>query len=305
MRKDRVVTFEEKLSKQQRIEENRRLRFKITQPATISSNESKHLSINNSLSILSDIDRSVLSQIENAYTSALKSSPSASSMISFDLSENKTLSFTTTTEIDQFGAIKLINFLRLIPEFETLVEQDRLLLVKYNLVILLVLRDLFIFDRKTGLWYDDNMDDTIAPMVKEKFAQCCKSLYILFYGYEEIQFYMTNISRVIDILGKDAITIQLLMLILLFQQGISINDEQLWTLYDPKRILHIHLEYIELLFRYLIDQYSFPLATIKMLRLVESIFRIQISAQRYRESVKERKDDHEVNPLLKSVLDIS
>ena len=251
------------------------------------------------------MDRSRLLHIQNAYLSALRSSPSASSMISFDLSINRTLSFTTTTEIDQFGAMKLINFVRLIPQFESSDEQDRLLMVKYNLVLLLGLRDVMTFDRKSEMFYDDPVDDTITPFAREKLAHCFRSLFILFYGYEETLFYTSNLCRIKDVLDDDPLVTQLLMLVLLFQQGASIHEQQMWALCNPKKILNTHLENVELLFRYLIHRYSFETATIKMVRLVESIFRLQRIAQRYRETLKQRKDDHEIHPLLKSVLDIS
>lgn len=323
MLKDRLTTPEEKRAKQKRIEENRRVRLMKMNDGTssegseimaITTDESTTSETNTDELIrakmskkssfeLSDADRACLSHIQNSYLGAIKLTPSASSTISFDPSVTKVFSFSTTMEIDTFSAVKLINFLRLIPDFESLDEEDRLSLVKNNLVLLLVLRDLLVFDRRTEILYDDNPEDT-TPLVREKFAHCYRSLYTLFYGYEETQFYMSNLCRIFDSLDNDPLVIQLLMIISIFQIGISINGEQIRELVHREKVFNAHAKYVDLLFRYLIEQFSFDVAAMKMLRLVESMFRVQTNARRYREMVKERKDDHFTNPLLNSVLGI-
>ncbi|CAF3457171.1 unnamed protein product, partial [Rotaria sp. Silwood2] len=182
MCKDNLLTPKDKIAKQKRIEENRRIRLtKINHEFTSEIRTTvthKMISIN-SLSVLSDIDQSCLLHIKNAYRSGVKSIPSASSIISFDPSiNNNTLSITTATDIDKFSAIKLINFLRLIPEFESLDEEDRVSLVKYNLVLSFVLRDLLLFDRKNELFFDDDINETI-PSIREKFVNFYIILYLL------------------------------------------------------------------------------------------------------------------------------
>ena len=64
------------------------------------------------------------------------------------------------TNIDQYDVIKLICFLRLIPEFESLTEEDRLLLVKSNILQLLPLRDILLYDDQNDLLYDDKTKDS-------------------------------------------------------------------------------------------------------------------------------------------------
>lgn len=311
MRKDTLLTAEDKIAKRKRIEENRHLRFVNANPEmtdtgcrSVSEQSTDANQIIDCLSFLNDRDRTCLEYVQGAYRSAMQSTPSASSVISFDPSINKTLSITTATEIDTFAAIKLINFLRLLRDFESLAEDDRVSLVKYNLVLLLVLRDVLLFDRKNQLHYDDDIHDAM-PCVREKFAHCCRSLYILFYGYEETQFYMSSMCRIVDSLDNDRLVIQLLMIILIFQKGASINDEDAWALLHADRVLQLHLQYVDLLFRYLIDRYSFDVAVVKMVRLVEIILQIQTSARRYQELVRTRDDGNLINPLMKSIMGIT
>ncbi|CAF0892705.1 unnamed protein product [Adineta ricciae] len=290
MRKDHLSTPEEKLSKQKRIEENRSIRL-------------TKVNHENTSSILTDIDQFCLLQISNAYQTSIESIPSASSVISFDLLANKALSFTTVTEIDKISAMKLINFIRLIPEFESLNEEDRITLVKSNLVTLLIVRDLLLFDRQHQIVYDDNIHMT-KQSEREKFAQCVKSLCILFYGYEEMQIYFSCLSNIIDIFDKDPLIIQLLLIILLFERGLSINNEQISILFDGKRIFDVYSQYVELLFRYLIHRSSFTKAICKMLHIVESIFQIHNHAQRYQQLFQSKNDYYFIDPLLKSLFQI-
>ena len=117
MRKDFILTDEEKQSKKQRLEENRRLP---------SSTEKRSTS-------LSEADWACLNDLTRAYTAASQSSQNASSMFPLELAQDKTSAFMSTLDVQNFTAVKLINFLREVPEFRELDEHDRLILVKYNL----------------------------------------------------------------------------------------------------------------------------------------------------------------------------
>ncbi len=96
-----------------------------------------------------------MSHIQNAYLFALQSIPLASLVISLNSSLNKTFSFIDFIEIDKFIPIKLIHFLRSMSGFESLHDQDRLALVKYNFILLLLLHDALVHDPKNDLFYDD------------------------------------------------------------------------------------------------------------------------------------------------------
>ncbi len=81
------------------------------------------------------------------------------------------ISFIDLIEIDKFIPIKLINFLRSISEFESLHVQDRLVLVKYNFISLLLLRDALVYD--TGSILLSSID----------LLNIYTSLCVLFYVY--------------------------------------------------------------------------------------------------------------------------
>ena len=300
MRTDHLITPEEKLSRIQRIQENRLIRS----AQIIHKNNPDTTTIGPKFNFLTDIDRDLLSHIDMVYLSAVRSVPCVSSVISLEPSFNKTFSLADVIEIDQASSIRLIHFLRLIPEFECLNVKDRFVLVKYNILQLCVLRDLLVFDRNKGIFYDDNAN-TAKSSDDERFAQACNSLYVLFYGYHEIQVYKSNITLIMDTLDTDALCIKILMLVLIFLKGISFNDEQLWTLCDPQSVFKAHLKYVDLLFRYLIDRYTFDVAVIKMMRITENIFRIQKNTQHFKEIIRTKAHYNEIHPLYKSLVGLS
>lgn len=195
----------------------------------------------------------------------------------------------------------MINFLRLIPEFELLCEHDRLSLVKYNFMPLLVLRDVLIYDPKSDLYYDDT-GSTSRSAIDGKFAQYYKSLCILFYGYEFYELYSSHLRSIINIIDNDLLIIKLLMLVLIFLKGTSINDEHVSILFDPQSVFNAHSKYVDLLFRYLIDRYSFDIAITKMMQLIQNIFKIQDNAKLYQEKMQKEGKNIDIHPLMKSLI---
>jgi hypothetical protein len=281
MRKDHLITPEEKFTKQQHIEANRRIRFE--QP----------------IDILTDDNRVCLSYIANAYLSVLRSTPSASLMISFNPSVHTTFSFLHLMEIDKFIPLKLINFLRLIPEFQSLNENDRLALVKYNFFPLFVLHDVLVYNSKNGLYYDDT-----GSIMDEKFAHYYTSLCLLFYGYDFHQLYSFHLTTIQNLIDNDSMIIQLLMLVLIFLKGASIYNQQRWVLFDLQTVFYAHLKYVDLLFRYLIHRYSFDRAVIQMMRLIESIFKLQEHARFYQEKIQNESNQIQIDPTMKSLISL-
>lgn len=279
MRIDHLITPEVKLCKQKQIEANRRMRFE------------------QSIDILTDDDRTCLSSIANAYLSALRSIPSASSVISFNPSIHRTFSFIHLIEIDKFTPIKLINFLRLIPEFQSLNDTDRLSLVKYNFIPLFVLRDVLIYNSKTNLYYDDT-----GSIMDERFAHSYTSLCLLFCGYDLHQLYASFITSIQNLIDNDSLIIQLLMLVFIFLKGASIYNQQSWLLLDFRCVLNAHLKYVDLLFRYLIHRSSFDRAVIQMIGLIGKIFKLQEHIRFYHQRIQNESNQIETNPFIKSLI---
>jgi hypothetical protein len=209
-----------------------------------------------------------------------------------------------TLEIQNYAAIKLINFIRQIPEFEELNENDRLILVKHNLTLLFVIRHALTFDTTRELVYDDNLSSSVSPS-DEAFAHHCKSIFILCYGYEFNREFLSILRSVCHIVDQDPIVVQLLMLIMIFLKGLSINDDQQPSLNDGKHVFHIHSKYTDLLFRYFIHRSSFDAAVLTMMRVTEVLIRSQRLMRDFHRYVKSKVDATHVNPLMRSLLNLT
>ena len=295
MRKDYILTAEEKLSKRQRLEENRRLRTtQIAEQVKLIKKESN----------FSSEDWSCVDHVRNAYLTASQSSPSASSVVSLELAPDKMSAFMNTLDIQNFTAVKLINFLRKIAEFDQLDERDRLILVKYNLTLLFCIRHSLTFDPKREICYDLELNDVVSPS-EEAFALHCKSLFILCYGYEFNRTVTTLLHSLVNLVDRDPIVVQLLMLIVIFAKGASADDDQEPTLNDPQRVFQAQAKYTDLLFRYLLEKSSYEKVIVKITQLTEQLLKIQKVSRDFQQYIKSQVDITHVNPLMRSLLHLT
>ncbi|CAM2721164.1 unnamed protein product [Rotaria socialis] len=318
MRKDFILTPEQKRSKQQCLTENRRIRSMLTSsdanniqdtkpeksPSTYNKCDPAIDFSSSSSCYLTEADWSCLHYIQHAYLSSLQSSPSASSVISLELAPDKMSAYMNTLDIQNFAAVKLINFIRQIPEFEELDESDRLLLVKYNLILLFAIRHALTFDTTREVIYDDNINSSVSP-AEEAFAHHCKSLYILCYGYEFNRLFTSILHTIVSLVDNDPVIAQLLMLNMIFLKGLSAIDDQESSLNDGQRVFHAHTKYTNLLFRYLIERTSFDTAVTKLMRIIELLIKIQRLTRDFHQYIKSKVDVNYVNPLMKSLLHLS
>ena len=298
MRKDYILTPEQKQIKKQRLEENRLLRSSLPSPI-----KTENLSdSSNPTKLLTESDWLCLTNIQNAYSSAMQSTPSASSMISFELAPDLMSAFLNTIDLQNFNALKLINFLKEILEFEQLDEHDRLILVKYNLMGLMLVRHSLTFDSVREIVYDLDSSDDISPN-DEAFAHHCKSLFILCYGYEFNRAVMSVLHALDKLINKNPIIMQLLMLVITFSKGfLADDDDHQPILNDDRRVFQAQSKYLDLLFRYMMEHFSFEDATMKMIRITQQLFQIQKLLRDFQQYVKTKIDVTSINPLMKSLL---
>ncbi|CAF1257491.1 unnamed protein product [Adineta ricciae] len=301
MRKDLISTREEKLNRLKLIEENRRL-----YPREIKGEPLEvQIEVNNEVSYqLTKDDWSCLNSIQDAYRSSSLSTPPVSSMFSLELTSDKMLTYMNTLDIQNVNAIRMINFVRQIEDFASLNENDRVTLVKYNSSMAGLMRFSLTFDRTRELWHLDPEDDQTSP-VSEAFAEQCKSLFILCYGYELFRSVANMLHVLEDLVNKDPIIVQLLVLSMIFLKGLSASDDREAMLYDYQRVFQAHSKYVDLLFRYLAQQSSFEQAAMKMVRVVEVLLKLQNIMRNFQQQVKTKIDVNYINPLMKSLLNLT
>ena len=254
--------------------------------------------------LLTELDWSYIHHLQLAYLSSLQSSPSSSSVLSLELAADRMLIYMNTLDIQNLTAMKLIYFLRQIEEFEQLNEHDRILLVKHNLPLLFPIHLALTFDSQRELVYEDCLNSTVSPS-DEAFAQHCKSLFILCYGYEFNREFIDVLHQVSQIVHKDPIIAQLLLLIMIFSKGLSANDDQQPCLIDNQYVYHIHFKSIDLLFRYLMEKSSFNHALQQFIQITQIFIRIQRLFKDFYQYIKNTVDINYINPLMKSLLNLT
>lgn len=209
-----------------------------------------------------------------------------------------------TLDIQNLAAMRLIYFLRQIEEFEQLNENDRILLVKHNLPLLFAIHLALTFDSQRELVYDDYLSSTVSPS-DEAFAQHCKSLFMLCYGYEFNREFLDILHEVSQIVHKDSIIAQLLLLIMIFSKGLSANDDHQPCLIDNQYVYRIQSKYIDLLFRYFLDKSSFNQTLRQFIRINQILIRIQRITKDFHRYIKTTVDINYINPLMKSLLNLT
>ena len=225
--------------------------------------------------------------------------------MSLDLAPDKMSAFMTTIDLQNFTAVKLINFLREIPEFENLDETDRLILVKYNLTLLFLLHHSLTFDPTREICYEPKATTDVVSPSEEAFAQHCKSLFILCYGYEFHRTVTSIFHILIGIINKDPTITQLLMIIMLFSKGLAADDDQEPVLNNEQSVFNAQSKYTDLLFRYLMQQSSFEVVVTKMTRITEQLLKIQKISRDFQHYIKSKIDSTNINPLMKSLFHLT
>ncbi|CAF1513541.1 unnamed protein product [Adineta steineri] len=301
MRKDLILTPEKKLSKEKCLEENRRMKYsRINNMHEENTEESSNINTYE----LNENDWLFIRNIQDAYSSTSRSVPSASSILSLELTFDKMSTYMNTLDIYHSTMIKIINFLKQIPDFEQLNDNDRLILVKYNLCSLILVRDSLTFDTTRELCYEDDVDDRYNSMSSNNkaFAERWKSLFMLCYSYELNRLLFNILHTLHSLIDNDPIIVQLLMLSMIFLKGSSCLERQEPILDDSKHVFYLHSKYTDLLFRYLIKQSSFNTAVIKMMHFVEVFMKYQRLSKDFHQEIKSKVDVDNISPFMKSFL---
>ncbi|CAF1483608.1 unnamed protein product [Didymodactylos carnosus] len=309
MRKDYILTSEERLLKKKCIEDNRRLKqmqnndsnnhkqqqqinSQVTDDMTVNI-QSSNLSNN---SLLSVQDWTQLCHLQISYLSA-----SQSTLLPFPPFQltDKMSAMVHTIDIQNFVALKLITYLKSVHEFEQLDENDRLTLVKYNLPGLFMLC--------ATLQYDDVREIFTEPYIDEQYAQHCKDLFIYCYGLEFHQGLVKIIRLVVDLTARDPVIVELLLVILIFTKGLSAHNAYSVEpiLSNSSQVYQAQCKYTSLLWRYMLQKYNLSLTIHKFSLLIAQIMKIQALSRDFQQYIVNQVDVDKINPLMKSLLQLT
>jgi len=246
-----------------------------------------------------------MNSITRSYERAFRFSEVKYNQCDFSHITNRRSGLIYTVSLFHEIILKLITFIRSIPEFELLNEQDRFIIVKYNSPIVIYMYFCLHYNRQKNLVL-------ISDAETEEHAMACQQLSFYCFGVE-IELLSVELYRSIkELTNDDPIILQLILVILIFTKSVSAEDiveNEQPIVVSSKQVYEAQSIYADLLFRYMIEKYStYDQAALRYSKLIQKIFQMQLLARAYQEYLREQladTRDDELNPITKSILRIN
>ncbi|CAF2714467.1 unnamed protein product [Rotaria sp. Silwood2] len=240
--------------------------------------------------LLNDHDRRLLTKIDENYTRAVQLNISVAEGCDLPCLRNLNHITNIVNELAQISTLRTITFLKLTPEFNCLHEDDRLVLVKHNLLAALFFHLCMCVDIHTQIYHEPNTSNDF----------CYHASELRLYSDEVYQQSMMFIEEVQDICSNDHLIMKIVMLIMIFSKGSDIN-EPYWL--DPCEIFHAQNVFIDLLWKYLDVRFNSDLTASIFSRLIFACMKAQILGRKTKEAVsKQTVNNDRFAPLMQSVL---
>ncbi|CAF4065552.1 unnamed protein product [Adineta steineri] len=318
MQCDRLSSIEQKAEKRRQIEENRKLALNLK--SKINEEEIQFSSLTCSDNLISSIDTNVLF---TDFTYLLQTQPQQALLTSDDLQRIETISNSyhnriefaarsglpwdpsmhTKTFIEVLNSqsvpvMRLLSYFKQIPEFDQLNVDDKVTLIKHNLITILGINTALSYKTDTCEIIENDSD---APSNTQYYSvlhgyQICKQLHKIFHSFLEIA-------------QCDRKIIELILIILILTKGFSItnyqDDEQI--LNDNMSVYRAHNYYTELLWKYLETNHGYK----KTIDLFSQLIPHVISWQKLHDDMRNNilktlspDDTKQLLPIMKSILRI-
>ncbi|UJR33605.1 hypothetical protein I4U23_021042 [Adineta vaga] len=317
MRKEWILTEEEKLNKKRRIEENRRLRMEPPDE-TISSKEKPISNGNRNPSLQSVIleknsiqplsstvgtedsslhnqNNDVINNVVKAFNAGFKLDPSTSGW-SYPLAK-KVTALCQILNTKSITALRLISFYKGLPEFDALNDSDKVNLIKMNLPYIFILHG--------SLGYDP---------VKDVYSEGYPPNETLLYGTDireahgdNIYFRCRSIMRSLhSIVQIDQRIMQLTLIIVLFSKGLSdlVNFNEP-PLNNCQQVLHAQNFYVEQLWLFMEKNYGPMRAVLLFSTLINKCLHTQELLWNIQHDIYEKVDPCQVPPIIRTLMHVS
>jgi hypothetical protein len=197
-------------------------------------------------------------------------------------------------------ALRLIDFFRQINEFQGLLLDDRLILIKYNLLSVFPICKCFQFKFGTQHFGSDYFHRGMIEHGR---------FFTLFNESNSIHHLFINI--VLSLLQNtdgNPTLLSLLLIILILTPGLSMNEEEP-PLNDPLAVSRVQCHYTKILWNYLVNQLGEIEACRRFIQLFTVILRLQsgneIVRLFFRDQCVKANTVDKLGPLMQSVLNIS
>jgi hypothetical protein len=218
---------------------------------------------------------------------------------SFIDASNRITALITWSQFINEIALRFINFFRQINEFQDLHLDDRFILIKYNIFPVFIILKCFQYKPTNDCCSND--DNEAAEKHRRFFILCGDS-----YGMRDE--FVNVIHSFVELTEQDPTLLSLLSIILIFSQGLSMNENQP-SLKDSLAVNRAQFYYTKVLWNYFVNKWGEIQACKHFTKLLAMIFRIQSMAKKIREffRVQYMTSDtvDRIAPIIQSVLHIS
>lgn len=217
---------------------------------------------------------------------------------SLDIS-NTTSAVTSWSHIAEQIALRYINFFRQIHDFEDLDADDRFILIKYNVQPLFPIYKCFNNKPLNNYLACDQNEEAIR----------LRQFFTLLDGSDEDRDLLINlIYSLVELTEQDSILLSLLLIILTFSQGLSMNENEP-VLKNSLAVNRVQSHYTKLLWNYLVNKWGEVQTSKYFVQLITMIFRIQSVGKIFRDAARIQWMTHDsvdsLTPLMQTVLHIS
>jgi hypothetical protein len=196
-------------------------------------------------------------------------------------------------------ALRFIDFFREISEFQDLLIDDRLILIKYNLLAVFPICKCYNFKYTNDCCSFDSNEE----------ADKHRRFYMLFDASNTIRnIFVDLVLSLVEITEQNATVLSLLLIILILTPCLSMNDEEP-PLNDSLGVNRVQSYYTKLLWNYLVNQSGEIGACRRFIQLLTVILRLQSASKILRiffhDAFVEANTGDKITQLMQSVLHIS
>jgi hypothetical protein len=195
-------------------------------------------------------------------------------------------------------ALRFINFFRQINEFQELLIDDRLILIKYNLFPVFPI----------GKCYNYRETNDCCSRHPCEETDKHRRFYALFGDCNHIRETFIKLTlSLVDATRQNPTLLSLLLIILILTPGLSLNEEEP-PLNDPLAVYRVQSYYTKLLWSYLVNESGEIEACRHFTRLLNTILRLQSSSKVirifFRDLYRSSNTVDKITPLMQSVLHV-
>ena len=213
--------------------------------------------------------------------------------------KDRTAALNAWSQIMNVKILSSINFFRHMDEFENLHEDDRFTLFKFNFLPLFPIYKCFYFKLINDYCLPE--DDKRMELRKKLFTSSPEADHV----HNVSKNLILSLAAATE---QDPTLLSLLMVTLIFSQGLSLNEAEP-SLLNPLAAYRAQVFYTQLLWKFLLNRSSEEQATKHFIQLLNIIFKMQSVSKVFRDFVcgeLQTPDTlDQLAPLMKTVLNIS